>query len=347
MSFQTKQQLSNKKFLQLTGDTLTLSGTTIIAGRIRYNGATPITGATQLTSKAYVDSLISTATGYSAIYNLASPASITLGGISAGYVLTGRTTNQIIQSLLVPTLFPTLTNPSNSFSNASAGNYEAGVVISFNVTANFNRGSISPQYTSASPFRSGLANTYNYSGSGLPATVSSTSNSNLQTISSYTVLIGTNSWSSSVSYDAGVQPKDSVGGNFGSPLAAGTTGSQSTSLTGYYLRFYGPRATSVTTSAQVRSLGTSEYQSANAQTFILNTGAVETKFIVALPVGRTISSVVDLDALNAVITSQYVSLGTISVNTGGGSGAAINYNIYEMNIGAPYSSSHRHQITTA
>ena len=112
--------------------------------------------------------------------------------------------------------------------------------------------------------------------------------------------------------------------------------------TAKFKRFFG--ATSATPiTATARSLG-SEFQSANAQTFTLNTGSSLTKFAVCLPSGVTISSVIDLDALNLNITSNYVLLGTININDIGGTSRV--YNLYEMNIGAPYSSNHRHQITT-
>jgi len=349
MSFQTKQELSNKKFFQAIGDTLSLSGHTIIVGDLRYKVAQTITGATQIVDKTYVDTAISEITGSSIIYNGATPASVTVGGIAAGYQLTGKTANQILENLLVPTLNPTLTNPSiSSFSQNLATTQEVGLSVTPTFTTNFSQGSISPQYTSASAFRSGLPTKYVYSGTGNARIVNSTSTSNTSAATGATVLaVGSNTWSVYVSYSAGVQPKNSAGGNYSTPLASGSTSNSSTSITGQYLRFYGANATSVTTSSQVRGLPSSAFQVTNSDVFTLNTGSALTKFIVALPPSRTISNVTDLDALNANITSSYVLIGTVSVNTGGGTGAAVNYNVYEMNIGAPYSSSHRHQITTA
>jgi len=112
--------------------------------------------------------------------------------------------------------------------------------------------------------------------------------------------------------------------------------------TAKFRRFFGSTSATPTTGT-ARSLG-SEFQSANAQTFTLNTGSTLTKFAVCLPSGVTISSVIDLDALNLNITSNYTSLGTININDIGGTPRV--YNLYEMNIGAPYSANHRHQITT-
>ena len=108
--------------------------------------------------------------------------------------------------------------------------------------------------------------------------------------------------------------------------------------TAKFKRFFG--ATSATpTTGTARSLD-SEFQISNQ--FILNTGSTLTKFAVCLPSGVTIASAIDLDALFAPM--NYVSLGTININDIGGTSRV--YNLYELNIGAPYSSNHRHQITT-
>lgn len=114
-------------------------------------------------------------------------------------------------------------------------------------------------------------------------------------------------------------------------------------ITANYYRYFGPVDNRPTTSAGVKALS-KEFQNANSNTFTLNTGNTNIKFIVALPTGRTIQSVVDLDALNAVITASYVLVGTINVEDAGATNRT--YNLYEMSNAVPYSSNHRHQITT-
>ena len=142
--------------------------------------------------------------------------------IAAGTTFSNQTFTEMMNKMLYPTLNPTLTNPSSGFTLTQQGLREINETISLNFNSTFNQGSINPQYTSASNKRSGLPNTYNYTGTGV-SNNSSTSLTDTETVASYTVLSGVQSWSGSVSYDAGVQPKDSVGGNFRSPLAAGTT----------------------------------------------------------------------------------------------------------------------------
>ena len=88
--------------------------------------------------------------------------------------------------------------------------------------------------------RSGLPNAYNYTGAGLPVSpVASTLLLNGQTINNYEILLGSNTWTSSVSYDVGPQPFDSDGNPFSTPLPAGTTGVEATTITGIYPWFYG------------------------------------------------------------------------------------------------------------
>lgn len=130
-------------------------------------------------------------------------------------------------------------------------------------------------------------------------------------------------------------------GNNTSPV--GTFNSSTFTVTARYYRFFGPTVSSPTNSATVRALPSFAFQT-GAESFILNTGNTQTKFVVALPPGITITSVIDTSALNAIITSEYILTGTINVLDAGGTNRL--YNIYEMNLGVPYSSSHAHSITT-
>lgn len=178
--------------------------------------------------------------GSSAIYSGASPSTVTVGGLAAGTVLTGRTIEQIIQEMLVPTLNPTLTNPSiTSFSQNLATTQEVGVSVTPTFTTNFSRGSINPAY-GTSGFRSGAPTKYVFSGSGNVRQVNTTSTSNTSAATgSTTLLAGANTWGVYVAYGQGEQPKNSSGGNFSSPLPSGATAVAQTTITGIYPYFYG------------------------------------------------------------------------------------------------------------
>jgi hypothetical protein len=126
-----------------------------------------------------------------------------------------------------------------------------------------------------------------------------------------------------------------------------TSTSGSTTITFQYGIFFGPSAAAPVNSANVRALGTKTLVSAGGTT-ILDTGNTQVNFTMALPTtvaaSDTISSVIDLDALNADITASYV-LSTFTVNDGGGT--AVSYKVYTMTIASPYASSHRHSIVRA
>lgn len=108
-----------------------------------------------------------------------------------------------------------------------------------------------------------------------------------------------------------------------------------------YQVFYGPSASVPVNSADVRALPSTRFLSAG-NTFTLNTGSTEVNFTVAMPTSQSITEVLDLDALNANITSEYVN-NPFNVNDAGGTPVA--YNVYTMTIAIPYSSNHRHQVT--
>jgi hypothetical protein len=240
--FRTNQTLSDAGFNQPsgTGGTLTVSGSTTIANSatLRYSSCQHSTFVNRsVVDKEYVDKHVSGATG-SSTYNLSSPAAITVGGISGGTTLTGKTTVQLFEMLLVPTLYPAFVSPLNGFSKTSpAGTlFEVACSQTLNFNASFSRGTITPPY-GTSGLRSGLPSFYNYTGAGLPASVGSSSLSDNQNTGAYVTLIGNQSWSSSVTYLIGVQPKDSKGNNYSSPYPAGTTSPISCSIEGVYPLF--------------------------------------------------------------------------------------------------------------
>ena len=280
MSFQTKQILDDSKFFQDSGSTLTLSGETFVAGELKYLTHPTLTEDTQLADVKYVNDAIAGISGGSGIYNGASPSTVTVGGLNTGSVLTGYTANEILERMLVPTLNPTLTAPSiTSFTQNLASTQEVGVSVTPTFTTNFSRGSISPQYTSASPFRSGAPVTYRYNGSGNARTVASTSTSNTSAATGATTLVaGANSWTVNVSYDAGVQPKNSSGGNFGSPLPSGTTSNSTVSITGIYPYFYGKVASGGAPAGSNRPTATNALVTGGTKVVAASSGTISITF---------------------------------------------------------------------
>jgi hypothetical protein len=191
-------------------------------------------------------------------YTNATPSVITVGGIAAGSTFNNKSMTQMFDALLYPELFPTLTNPTSTFVLTQAGLQEIGAVLTLNFSSSFNRGSISPAY-GTSGFRSGLPNTYVYTGSGL--TSASTINlSNSNVVNSYTVLAGAQNWSGRVSYDAGGQPLSSKGNNYNTTLPAGVTSTTNQTITGVY-PFYGTTVDIAVDTKQPLALHNASYYS--------------------------------------------------------------------------------------
>jgi len=293
------------------------------------------------------DGIIIEASG-STLYSGSSPAAIDLGGIDIGYVLTGKTVSQIIEDLLVPTLYPTLTAPLNTFSKTvpSGTIFEVGSSQNITFSATFSRGSISPQYSpTASPFRSGLPNRYNYTGTGLTSTVTSTSLTNGQSIVGHIITLGSNAWTSSVRYSVGVQPYDSKGGVFSTPLASGTTGAQTVTLTGIYPYFYGKVASGGSGPGVNRPSATNSLVTGGTKVVSTSTGTITVNFNstsddyiwFAIPSSSTSKTKWYVDALNNGTIGGIVSAGgnlfpnldTVSVTTV--LWAGVNYKVYISN----------------
>jgi hypothetical protein len=223
----------------LTGVTNLGGGSTIfkdISGRT-INLKT-ISGGTNITITGNAEHIIiNTSGGTEGTYDLASPSTIAVGGIPLGTTLTGYTAFQLFEKLLVPELYPTLTAPSFATSlSASTTLYEIGCnIAALNVIGTFNRGCINPQYCSTSNKRTGLINSYVYTGTQIAGTYATTACTITKQVTGYTTLIGTQTWGVVANYDAGVQPKGSNGTNYSTACGAGSLSSTSSIIGAYPL----------------------------------------------------------------------------------------------------------------
>ena len=162
-------------------------------------------------------------------------AGITVGGIATGDTFTNVPVTDMINNLINPELTPNLTNPNNVLTSTVSGLIEIGTSITPRLTATFNRGSISPQYSASEPYRAGLPTKYVFtSTAGLNKEVETNATTYGIDVPSFTVAIGTITFSSNTSYSVGPQPKTSKGNVFDNPLPAGTTGNKTVTITGVY-----------------------------------------------------------------------------------------------------------------
>ncbi len=138
--------------------------------------------------------------------------SVTVGGIASGTTYeAGTSLETLFRDMLNPVAYPTLTNPSASLTATGAKLLETGATLSVTFTLTLNRGSINPQYTAESSYRSGAATGYTFDGE--------TKNTNTFT---KTITSAKTSYQGSVAYAEGCQPKDSTGADYNSPLPAGS-----------------------------------------------------------------------------------------------------------------------------
>lgn len=176
--------------------------------------------------------------GAGAGYSNPLPVEKTVGGIEIPdtFFLGGKTFAETMDQMFYPLVLPTFVAPSNGFGDNVSNLQEIAAAIAIQFTATFDKGQILINGVPTQD-RSGPPNNYNYLGTGLPANFPSVLLTDVQNLVGYVVLIGLQSWQSSVDYDAGPQPLDSKGNPSGSPLPAGTTGLQATSLEGVYPLF--------------------------------------------------------------------------------------------------------------
>ena len=206
-------------------------------------------------------------------------------------------------SLLFPTAYPALSAPGASFTLApTTALYEVSSNQSVTFSTVFSRGSINPQYSAVSPYRSGLPNRYTFTGIGL-VDVSSSSLSNSQAVD-VSISTGYQTWTSTVLYDAGVQPYDSKGNLYSSPLSAGSVlASPSQVIEGVYPLFATTALITVLTKQSLVSMITGNYISfsmvaetgSNKQTFEIPNAWLSLRPLVGIQTYNTFTSAWDYE----------------------------------------------------
>lgn len=137
---------------------------------------------------------------------------IVVGGITAGTTYeAGTSLETVLRDMLEPTLYPSFTAPSATLSGSGSKLLETGATLAVTLTATFSRGSITPAY-GTSGYRSGAATGYTLNGGTEQA----------GNTWSETVTASNKTFSASVAYAAGEQPKDSKGNDYQSALPAGS-----------------------------------------------------------------------------------------------------------------------------
>jgi len=337
MAFFARPNLDNTQFKQLQGgEPLTLSGQTQIAtttGFTLTDGAgmyIPViaTGASENFVMTYVSGEIvlraSTASGGSTVYTETGATTCTVGGLSAGTTVYNCTLDCVLQCILNPTLNPTLTNPSISSFTLSPTTtlYEVGAVSDVCGITNFNPGSINPQYPpTSSSCRSNGTICYTYNAYGVPVQCITNSPSNIYPFGFHAINAGNNTISATICHLGGVQPYDSSGVAYCSPLAISATTTCTRIITGVYPWYWGKVASGGAASGANRPSacciknvitgGTGNKVVAPSTGTILTTfGSTSDDYIwFATPTGSTSKTCWYVDALNSGVIGGAVTPG--------------------------------------
>lgn len=246
-----------------------------------------------------------------------SPTTVTVGGLSSGSNISNLPISDVIQSIVAPYINPAFTSFSVSGQSQTV---EATTTLSGAKT-----------FTWSIAANSGVVPTVTiYNNTTASNLLAGTPNDGSQSITITTIKLSTNGQT---------QSWRAIGNNT-SPTA--TFNSANFDVTARFYLWHGAVSTVPTTSAGIRALPSNQFY-VGGTTFTLNTGTLK-DFMVALPPGTTITNVIDLDALNANITGQYVLQTAIAVVLADGTTTST-YSIYKNTIASAYSSNHRHQIT--
>jgi hypothetical protein len=259
---------------------------------------------------------------------LAMPSAV--GGIAKDTTiesLEGKTYNEMFDDLLFPTVNPSFTAPSATikFKNYSS-TQEVGATgpTSSNFTVSYSAGAIILNGNTQAT-RGGTQNTTN----SFIFVNNSASNKTLPT----KVTLGSTTFKYRAAYNEGPQPKNNKGGDYDSPLAAGTVDSSAITLNGTYPWY--ASTVGVTTSAPVAKQALVQWNATAGKMYTGDTGFTleasgTVPQVIKVPNSRTITSMEMYDTgaekWKSVSISQFddsPTSETISVN-----GTNVTYTVY-------------------
>lgn len=253
---------------------------------------------------------------------------VTEGNIVAGQtIVEGTNLTDFVKLFLNKTFNPTFVNPSFSLNN-NAGTREVGETFNLILNSSFSRGSINGAMqgnvwnpnTSQNP-RSGEATNTTIDG------VAGTS----KTLPNYKTLFG-QGFSASTTYAEGVQPKNSKGEDYSTPLPAGGLNA-GTSFSGFLRRFAGQRSTVPITGSQVREslLDSSVLNTGNSFSIVAN--GVDKHFVIAIPNPKFLVKV--MTSNNENVTDNFSLSTIVSIPDAGGDPQP--YRVYVMSTAGVFS----------
>ena len=286
-------------------------------------------------------------TGGSAVTTKDVTSLLDVGAIITGQTIASGTTFQtFVEKLLTKTFYPTFVAPSATFTSSLSSSLECGTIANNTLTLVLNRGQILGKNVngiwSSSEFqnyRSGSATNYTINSSDLDLV-------NTLTTNNYQVIEGVNTFTGSIDYGIGYQPKDSVDVNYDVQLPAGTI-NKTVSVYGRRNLFQGcDSVTNIpyTTNESVRALSDKVLNPANGTTFTITIPVGSKMVIFAYPSTlRDVSSVVFVEGLGAEVKDIFTQ-STISVSGANGY-SPTNYKVYTYIPASPFKAIANYTVT--
>lgn len=313
---------SNKKVAdvklnaQANGIVITYTDTTsqtLLLGK----ASTVIDGLMSKEDKAKLDSLDpSASSSYESSLDSTVATVEKLGGIDAGTTvaqLTGKSYDEIFDTLIFPTVNPTFTAPSASISLKSYQNIQeigANAPTAANFNVSFNAGEI---------LLAGKKQNNRAGAQDMEASKILYSSSKVESLPEK-VVAGAMDYYYRAAYAEGPQPKDSKGNNYQTPLAAGSVDSGKTTVTGYRAAYSGLVSTNAITEDVIKGMT----KTVSAKKTIKVSSPISEQYICfAAPAGWAVSNIKDSNSFD--VTSSYA---TSTVSVTGLDGQAVNYTVY-------------------
>lgn len=228
-------QLQNYNGTEWSNATPAISGPEGFSPSITTNTDTETEYTLKITNKDgefTTPNLKGSGTGGSTTYTNSTPTAIEVGGIPVGTTFNNTPIQDVITMLLYGAQNPTFTLPFTTFSLDLPYLQEIGTTIAPTLKATFDRGSITPQYSTSEPYRAGAPIQYVFTGP--KANFITSSDLEVSQTLSYTVTEGETTWAMFVEYSKGPQPYNSVGTPYDSPFPAGTTDTHTVKIKGVY-----------------------------------------------------------------------------------------------------------------
>lgn len=281
----------------------------------------------------YLKDNITLAGNYTQVGNLTKSASGT-----ATFSVAGKSIAEALMEIFSKRLQPTATQPSCGITLTGAGAKEVGTLFTPSYTTSFNPGS----YTYG-PATGVTVSTYSVNDGS--TTLSTATGSFAQ----LTVSDNTNyKLTLTVTHTGGAVANDNLG-SASEPevkIQAGSKSATSSAVTGYRNMFFGTMTTKPVdiTSADVRALTTKQAKgNVNDKSIAIPKGAL--RVIFAVPSDKQITSIKDVNGLNAQILSSFT---TKTVQVEGANGfTAIEYTVYYMDYANANDTANSYLVTVA